>query len=128
MNKKDKIIESAIYIFHEKSLEKAKISDITQAAWIAQGTFYLYFPSKLALMPSIAEKLVVKLMATIKKNIDETSSFEQQIKQIIDTVFQFVNEHKTIYAFIYAGLSQTEHLKEWDTIYLPFYKWMSNFF
>lgn len=127
MNKKDRIIQAAVDVFYEKGIEKTKISDITQAAGIAQGTFYLYFPSKLALMPSIAEKIVANLMTTIKENIDENASFEQQIKQIIDTVFYFVKEHRTIYAFIYTGLSQTEHLKEWDTIYLPFYQWMSDF-
>ncbi len=46
-NKKEKIIQSAINVFREKGMEKAKVSDIVKGAGIAQGTFYLYFPPNL---------------------------------------------------------------------------------
>ena len=127
MSKRERIVEAAIDIFSKNSIEKAKISDITKAAGIAQGTFYLYFPSKLALMPSIAERTVLKLLNSIKANTNPELSFKKQLSQIIDITFSFVKEYKVIYAFIYTGLSQTEHLKEWETIYSPFYAWMSEF-
>ncbi len=46
--------------FRKKGVEKTKISDIVKLAGIAQGTFYLYFPSKLSVMPAIAEVMVEK--------------------------------------------------------------------
>lgn len=127
MNKRERIIDAAIDIFCKNSIEKAKISDITKAAGIAQGTFYLYFPSKLSLMPSIAEKTVYKLLDRIKDSTDPDLSFKKQLSQIIDTIFLFVKEYRVIYAFIFTGLSQAGHLKEWETIYSPFYDWMSDF-
>ncbi len=58
--KKGRIIHAAIDIFSEKGIDQTKVSDIVKKAGIAQGTFYLYFPSKLAVMPSIAEVMVEK--------------------------------------------------------------------
>lgn len=127
MDKKERIIQAAVDIFYEKGFENTKISDITKAAGIAQGTFYLYFPSKLALMPSIAEKVVIKLLEVIKRDVSYNSDFSNELRQIIDVVFNFVEEYKIIYAFIYTGLSQSKYLKEWEAIYSPFYEWMSNF-
>ena len=127
MDKKERIVNAAMSIFEQKGYEEAKISDITNAAGIAQGTFYLYFPSKLALIPNIAEKMVVKLLETIGKELAFYEDIEDELRQIIEVVFRFVDEYKVIYAFIYTGLSQSVHLKEWEAIYAPFYEWMSVF-
>ena len=127
MDKRERIIQAAVDIFYEKGFENTKISDITKAAGIAQGTFYLYFPSKFALLPSIAEKVVIKLLDTVKGKMDFDSDFSKELEQLINIVFKFINEYKIIYAFLYTGLSQSKYLKEWETIYSPFYEWMSNF-
>lgn len=54
--KYEKILQAAIEVISEKGLDKASISDIVKKAGTAQGTFYLYFSSKNALIPAIAEK------------------------------------------------------------------------
>jgi AcrR family transcriptional regulator len=43
---KQAIVDSGIKLFHEKGFTKTKISDITEAANVAHGTFYVYFKSK----------------------------------------------------------------------------------
>src|SRR5699024_10650729 len=34
---------------------------------------------------------------------------------------------REIHALIYAGLASTEHIREWETVYEPFYHWVSEF-
>ncbi|MBD1223556.1 TetR family transcriptional regulator [Virgibacillus halodenitrificans] len=126
-DKKEKIIRSAIEVFKEKGIEKAKVSEIVKGAGIAQGTFYLYFSSKLAVMPSIAEKMVGKTMEAIEREIKEETPFDQKLEQIIELVFEITKEYKEIMALIYAGLASSDYLAQWETIYQPYYKWMSNF-
>ncbi|AIF44829.1 TetR family transcriptional regulator [Virgibacillus sp. SK37] len=126
-DKKEKIIRSAIEVFKEKGIEKAKVSEIVKGAGIAQGTFYLYFPSKLAVMPSIAEKMVKKTMEAIDKEIEEETPFDQKLEQIIELVFQLTKEYKEIMALIYAGLASSDYLTQWEAIYQPYYNWMSTF-
>ncbi len=125
MNKKEIIVHTAIEVFREQGIEKTKISDIVKAAGIAQGTFYLYFPSKLSLMPAIAEVMVVKTMAIVQESVEETATFPLQLEQLVEAIFQVTHDYHEIQALIYSGLASTEHLKEWETVYAPFYNWIS---
>lgn len=45
-NTRQAILDAAIRVFKEKGFQKTRVSDIVSAAGVAQGTFYLYFPSK----------------------------------------------------------------------------------
>lgn len=125
MSKKEAIVDAAIQVFREKGIEKTTVSHIVKAAGIAQGTFYLYFPSKLALMPVIAEEMVEKTMEIVKENVQVEASFEEKLEQFVDAIFLVARDYNEIQALIYAGLASTEHLKEWETVYDPFYKWLS---
>lgn len=127
MNKKEKIVYAAMEVFQEKGVEKTKISDIVKLAGIAQGTFYLYFPSKLSVMPAIAEVMVEKMICAVKEKVQNGELFSQKMKQIIDAVFDFIEQYREIQALMYAGLASSEHIKEWEAVYEPLYMWLSQF-
>lgn len=124
MDKKEKIIAAAIGVFQEKGIEKTKVSDIVKMAGIAQGTFYLYFPSKLSVMPEIAEVMVKKVLVAMEERVEKNTSLVRTLTQTIETVWLFTKEHREILALVYAGLTQTKHMMEWEAIYEPFYEWM----
>lgn len=126
MNKKDDIVQAAVQVFREKGIDKTTISDIVKVAGIAQGTFYLYFPSKLALMPAIAEVMVEKTMHVVKETVKDEASFVTKLEQLVEAIFLVTRDYNEIQALIYSGLASTEHLKEWETVYAPFYKWISD--
>ncbi|MGE7948918.1 TetR family transcriptional regulator [Lysinibacillus sp. NPDC093688] len=127
MSKEEKIIQAAIEVFREKGIEKTKVSDIVKAAGIAQGTFYLYFPSRLSVMPAIAKVMVEKIIAAINDGISIQEPFAKQLEKSVDIVFSLTKEYRDVFALIYAGITQTEHMKEWENIYAPYYEWMNNF-
>lgn len=126
MGKRDVIVHSAIQLFKEKGIEKTTVSDIVKDAQIAQGTFYLYFQSKLSLMPAIAEEMVKILMIRIKEEVEDQQSIEEKLENIVDSIFAVNQEYSEVLAMIYSGLASTEHLKEWETVYAPCYEWISN--
>ncbi len=125
LDKRERIITAAIEAFSEKGVEKTTISDIVKRANIAQGTYYLYFPSKLSVMPDIAAVFVDHLMVELNKNVT-ASSFKKQLHELVDTVFYTTEHHKNLAVLIYSGLTQSEHLQQWETIYTPLYDWLSN--
>lgn len=125
LDKKERIITAAIDVFRKQGIEKTKISDIVKVAGIAQGTFYLYFPSKLSLMPAIAEVMVAKTLEIVTDRVSENAPFPKWMEQLVDAIFEVNEEYHEIQALIYSGLASTEHLKNWETVYAPFYKWVS---
>src|SRR5437899_12449265 len=50
-------LEAAEKLFAQKGYFDTSIVDITQAADVALGTFYLYFPSKLAIFQELVQLL-----------------------------------------------------------------------
>lgn len=127
MSKKEKIVYAAIKCFREKGIEKTKISDIVKSAGIAQGTFYLYFSSKLSVVPAIAEVMVEKMICAVEEKVQASSSFLDTFSQIVDAIFDFTKEHHEIQALIYVGLASTEHIKKWESLYQPLYIWIKRF-
>ncbi|HLR41946.1 MAG TPA: TetR family transcriptional regulator [Pseudogracilibacillus sp.] len=126
MGKRDAIIQSSIHLFKTNGIARTKISDIVKDADIAQGTFYLYFPSKLSLMPAIAEEMVAIIMQRIKEEVQDGQTIEVKLAKIVDSIFAVNKEYSEVLAMIYSGLASTEHLKEWETVYDPCYQWISH--
>jgi AcrR family transcriptional regulator len=126
-NKKERIIHAAMDVFTEKGLEKTKVSDIVKKAGIAQGTFYIYFSSKLSVVPSIAEVMVEKTLNEIIKKVNKNDPFSDQMKDVIDVAFSVTKEYRQIFALVYAGLASTDYLQEWEALYSQYYTWMSKF-
>ncbi|KZE39908.1 TetR family transcriptional regulator [Bhargavaea cecembensis] len=121
MDKRERIIQAAIEVFREHGIEKTKISDIVKKAQIAQGTFYLYFPSKLSVMPAIAEKMAARMEGAIRQSVDSQKEWTGQLREMIGAVFTVTGEYRDVSALVYAGLSATEHVREWEDIYRPLY-------
>lgn len=126
MSKRELIVEKAIELFQTKGIDKTTVSDIVKAGNMAQGTFYLYFPSKMSLMPAIAEEMVKIMMREIKGKVSEKDSTKVKLEKIIDSIFIINEQYSDLLAMIYAGLSQTEHLKEWEAVYEPCYDWITD--
>jgi AcrR family transcriptional regulator len=52
------LIRAAVDVFAQKGMEDATVADITRAAGVAKGTFYLYFSSKEHLLTALRERFV----------------------------------------------------------------------
>ncbi len=126
MEKRNQIIDAAIKVFVEKGIEKTKISDIVKEAGIGQGTFYLYFPSKLSVMPAIAEVMVQKIINGLNEQVTK-KDFLGRLEQTVDVFFTLTDKYRETFTLIYAGLAQTQHVREWEMIYTPVYEWMISF-
>ena len=57
LDRRAAILQAAREVLATKGLEAAKISDIVARAGVAQGTFYLYFPSKSSLVIALTEEM-----------------------------------------------------------------------
>lgn len=125
MSKKEKLLNAAVDIFSEKGLEKATVSDITAKAGVGKGTFYLYFSSKMQVVPEIADALLQKIMQKSKKNISLYEPFDQKIEKLVDLHFQATKDYKKILKICYSSLAVADELTKWEKIYEPYYEFIT---
>lgn len=123
-DKKNQILTAAIDVFSEIGIEHAKVSDVVQRAGVAQGTFYLYYSSKHALIPAMAEQLLHEQLDSLKAYVQDEDPFDKNIRQMVDTIFSVTERYQHVLALCYSGLAMGGGLSEWEIIYEPYYQWM----
>lgn len=124
--KYNKILISAIDVISEKGFEKTSVSDIVKKAGIAQGTFYLYFSSKSALIPAIADNLLTITLERIKEKIQGEENFWDILEIIIDETFILTDTYKEVIVLCYSGLAIDHSMEKWESIYQPYYFWLED--
>lgn len=75
-------------------------------------------------MPSIAEGMVATILATLQETVNLRGPLREQIREWIATVFRLYARDRKLLALLYAGLASSEYLKEWESIYQPYYDWV----
>jgi AcrR family transcriptional regulator len=58
VERRRELMDAAVRTFTDKGIARSTVSDITEAAGVAKGTFYLYFSSKEHLLGALKDRLV----------------------------------------------------------------------
>jgi AcrR family transcriptional regulator len=97
---RQKLLDAAERVFADVGYHDASIVKITEAAGVAQGTFYLYFESK----KQVFDELVRDLNRRVRHAMKEASSrgatrLEAEVLGFA-AYFRFTAEHKALYRII----------------------------
>jgi AcrR family transcriptional regulator len=99
---RQKLLDAAEAVFGELGYERASIVEITRAAGVAQGTFYVYFPSKKAVFVELVWELNRKLRRSLRLASDalvDPDRFELERVGAL-TFLEFVREHRNLYRIV----------------------------
>jgi AcrR family transcriptional regulator len=78
--RRDELMNAAQNLFIEHGVGQTTIEQITAAADVAKGTFYLYFSSKEDVLAALRQRYVQGLLAAIKSAVDATPEGDWQGK------------------------------------------------
>jgi AcrR family transcriptional regulator len=94
------VLEAAEQVFGAKGYHGASVTEITRAAGVAQGTFYLYFRGKKEIFLDLVDDLGNRLRdITIAASADASSYAEAQ-ERGFGAFFEFARGHRHIYRII----------------------------
>lgn len=121
--KKENLLSAAYSLFIRKGVNDTSISDITDTAGVAKGTFYLYFIDKW----DIYEKLIIEKSyllfeeALIYVNNQNIKNFDDKIINMFDYIINYFNTNTESLKFIGRNLSLGIYnnliVNEYDTQY-----------
>jgi TetR/AcrR family transcriptional regulator, fatty acid metabolism regulator protein len=116
-DKRARILEAARSILSAKRYDDVPVSEIVEAAGIAKGTFYLYFPSKADLIAAVAEGLQNEIRIAIFSVMNDNQPVLEVIEAIIWAVYGAAQEHRDLMHIVEMDLllgGIERHRKEQD--------------
>jgi TetR/AcrR family fatty acid metabolism transcriptional regulator len=83
-DKRERILNAAVRVLAKKGFHSTRISEVAKAAGVADGTIYLYFKSKDALLVSLFEDRVARLLAFLEADLPRLGSASDKLRRIIE--------------------------------------------
>lgn len=97
------ILTAARHVFGEKGYAGAAVADIVRAAGVAQGTFYLYFPSKQDAFFALAEDFYAGMAAHVNEALAREGDLEQRVGAITHSCFAAARENADLVRLVFFG-------------------------
>lgn len=95
------ILEAARSVFARRGFASATVEDIADAAGVAKGTVYVYFPSKRDLFLATLRDGVQQLHADAEKRIQAAGSAVAKIRAFIQTRFDYCDRNRDFFRIYY---------------------------
>lgn len=114
--KRIRILDAALKVFATRGFYNAKVSEVAKEAGVADGTIYLYFESKDALLIALFEDRMQRLIARANDEIARTEgTVLDKIRQAIALHLSLVLDDPDLAEFITVELRQSgKFVKEYD--------------
>ncbi len=94
------IFQAAELVFGQYGYNRANISEITRAAGVAQGTFYVHFKSKQDLMKGVVEYLSREMRRELRRATDQVEDRRDKEREGMLAFFRFLRFHRQIYRVV----------------------------
>ncbi|MBV9614052.1 MAG: TetR family transcriptional regulator [Ktedonobacteraceae bacterium] len=120
------LLKAARGIFAEKGYEATTVSEIVTRAGVAQGTFYLYFPSKVSIAVELAGEVQEKIKAAILEAYAHTKKPEEWINKSIQAAFDITGQYRDVLGVVHSSIPWSEHPRERERIFSPYYDLISD--
>lgn len=95
-----KLLEAAEHVFAEHGYTEASVSRITDRAGVGQGTFYLYFDSKLELFEELVEDLNHRVRQAMSEGAAGATTRLEAERAGFAAFFRFTAEHPALYRVV----------------------------
>ncbi|MBZ0116082.1 MAG: TetR/AcrR family transcriptional regulator [Sandaracinaceae bacterium] len=109
-DKRERILRAAIKVFARKGFYATRVSEIAKAAGVADGTIYLYFENKDAVLVSIFEDRITKLLTVLRDEIAKAESFDAKLRTVVELQLGLLEGQRDLAEVITVNLRQSSLL------------------
>ncbi|MFO0664200.1 MAG: TetR/AcrR family transcriptional regulator [Polyangiaceae bacterium] len=109
-DKRERIVDAAIGVFAKAGFHAARVSDVAKAAGVADGTIYLYFDSKEALLISILESRVERLLSVMRERIPAETNAAMRLRSVIELQLGLLDGEKDLAEVVTMIVRQSPEL------------------
>ncbi|HEX6817252.1 MAG TPA: TetR family transcriptional regulator [Ktedonobacterales bacterium] len=119
------LLRAAREVLAEKGLDAARVSEIVARAGVAQGTFYLYFPSKYSLVVALTEQVMDQVLVAVEEAVAGTSTLREAIAAGVTAAFRATEGYRDIIGTLHSSAGSVEIRVECERLYEPYYAYVA---
>lgn len=112
--RKENLYVVAMELFKRQGFEETRVEEITQAAGVAKGTFFNYFPTKEDVLLYIGERHIARLGAALAngsgKRISQSDSALKALKLFMHTLADSLTDDKELVRLAVEKAMKLGHL------------------
>ena len=101
--REEQLLAAARKVFREKGYEGATVAQIVKEAGVAQGTFYLYFPSKKDAFFALGQYLYEEMAAHVTDRVAGELPLDDRIRAITGACFAAADENSDLVKLVFFG-------------------------
>ena len=90
---REELLASAARVVGQGGYRDASVQRITAAAGLAQGTFYLYFPSRQALFDELLPHFGLQMLEHVRRRMEGTQDFFEVEEIGLRAVFEYLSDN-----------------------------------
>jgi TetR/AcrR family fatty acid metabolism transcriptional regulator len=114
-DKRRRIIDAAVKVFAEKGFFGAKVSEIADAAGVADGTIYLYFKSKDDILISLFQEKMSEIVKQLQAILSELPDPETKMRRYVIEHLKLVARQPELMQVLTVELRQSARfIKEYS--------------
>jgi AcrR family transcriptional regulator len=117
--RREQLLAAAREVLAENGYERTTVSSIASKANVAQGTFYLYFPSKEALPGALAMELSRALGAATARVNERELPLDEALSALQDAVHEAAEGFADVLPIANRGYELAEQFGEWLSLTEP---------
>jgi AcrR family transcriptional regulator len=91
------ILDAACAVFAELGYDGASIRDVIRRTGLASGTFYNYFPDKLAVFEAVLEERTTELRVRLREVRQRETTLDAVVHEGFRVYFSFIVEDRTLF-------------------------------
>ena len=103
-----RVLESATRLFSERRFDEVLMDDIAQAAGVAKGTLYSYFPDKEELYFAVVFDGISRLNERLASGAGEATDPEKRLREIIQGLVSFLKRNRYFFRLMFVEDSRSE--------------------
>ncbi|RYF06468.1 MAG: TetR/AcrR family transcriptional regulator, partial [Deltaproteobacteria bacterium] len=103
-HKAGRILDAALVVFASKGFHDAKISEIARMAGVADGTIYLYFKNKDALLASLFETKLRSINEGLSRELQGMGDAKERLRHVIRYHLRLALEQPQLVSFVTGQL------------------------
>jgi AcrR family transcriptional regulator len=109
--RREQLLQAAREVLAQKGYERTTVSSIAGRAQVAQGTFYLYFPSKEALPGALAQQLSDALGEAARRGTQGATTLQEAVDALVEQTWRTAADYEDVLVIANRGI---ELANTWD--------------